>query len=226
MSLTTSRITSRITSRVSVLYFCALAILSASAHAHAQPASKAAANNPWKPVTDAIVANLEQRLTTYEGITKALQNGKRIRGVFDYKKCEFLYLKEFVDEVTNPNEQTNDPLCKLNSTKKSASCYASEKQGPDAIGGLGFDTWEQFGHDITKNFPDKRAFVAASETKLISIRGFVLNYGSARVYEDNAVLIKVNYLDPKDYSIKMDEQFKCNLSNGTDNNGASFFMAR
>lgn len=180
--------------------------------------------NPWKPVTDAIVAGMEKRLTTYEDVMKALSNGKSVRGVFDYKKCEFLFLKEFVEgNVLNPEQQTNDPLCKLANSVKPASCYGNQNAGMDAIGGMKLETWEQFGIGITGKRADKRAYVAASETKLISIRGFVLNYGSVRVYEDGEVLVKVNYLDPRDYAIKMDEMFRCRISNGRDTNGAAFF---
>jgi hypothetical protein len=191
----------------------------------AQHESKTLSKNPWKPVTDAIVANLEQRLQSFAQINKSLLAGKKLRGVFDYKKCEFKFAKEFVDPVTNADEQTNDPLCKMENSKKADSCYGTEKQGPDAIGGLGFDTWEFFGPEITKNFPDKRTYVTSSDTKLISIRGFVLNYGSVKVYDNNAVQIKINYLNPKDYTIQVDEKFNCKLSNGSDENGASFFLA-
>jgi len=187
----------------------------------------AAGNNPWQPVTDAIVAGLEKRLPTYSDLMNALNDGKSIRGVFDYKKCELLFLKEFVEgSVSNPDEQTSDAACKLANPGKPASCYGSEKNGMDAVGGLRLDTWEQFGAGITGKRPDKRTYVSSSETKLISIRGFVLNYGSVKVFDDGEVMVKVNYLDPKDYGIKMDEQFRCRLSNGRDGNGASFFLAR
>lgn len=190
------------------------------------PASSAQAN-PWKPVTDAIVSGMEKRLLNYAELLGALSAGKSVRSVFDYKKCEFLFLKEFVDgNVLNPDEQTSDAACKLTATGKPMSCYGSEKNGMDAIGGMRLDTWEQFGVGITGKRPDKRTYLAASETKLISIRGFVLNYGSVRAYDDGEVLVKVNYLDPRDYAIKMDEMFRCRFSNGRDGHGASFFVAR
>jgi hypothetical protein len=183
--------------------------------------------NPWKPVTDAIVAGMEKRLLSYGEVMQALSNGKSVRGVFDYKKCEFLFLKEFVEgNVTNSDEQTSDTSCKLANSVKPMSCYGKAKSGMDAIGGMKLDTWEQFGVGITGKRADKRTYVAASETKLISIRGFVLNYGSVKVYDDGEVLVKVNYLDPKDYGIKMDEMFRCRISNGRDGQGASFFVGR
>jgi hypothetical protein len=183
--------------------------------------------NPWKPVTDAIVAGMEKRLLNHADVMQALVNGKSVRGVFDYKKCEFLFLKEFVEgNVTNPDEQTSDTSCKLAQSSKPMSCYGNAKNGMDAIGGMKLDTWEHFGVGITGKRSDKRTYVAASETKLISIRGFVLNYGSVRVYDDGEVLVKVHYLDPKDYGIKMDEMFRCRISNGRDEHGASFFVGR
>lgn len=189
--------------------------------------STQASANPWKPVTEAIVAGMEKRLKSYNEVLQALVNGKSVRGVFDYKKCEFLFLKEFVEgNVTNPDEQTADSACKLASTGKPASCYGNAKDGMDAIGGMKLETWEQFGTGITGKRADKRTYLAASETKLISIRGFVLNYGSVRVYDDGEVLVKVNYLDPKDYGIKMDEMFRCRISQSRDEQGASFFVGR
>ncbi|MEY4066031.1 MAG: hypothetical protein RIR26_2239, partial [Pseudomonadota bacterium] len=183
--------------------------------------------NPWKPVTDAIVAGMDKRLGNYSELLAALSDGKSVRGVFDYKKCELLFLKEFVEgNVTNPDEQTSDAACKLTASGKPMSCYGSEKNGMDAIGGLRLDTWEQFGVGITGKRPDKRTYLAASETKLISIRGFVLNYGNVRVFDDGEVMVKVNYLDPRDYAIKMDEMFRCRFSNGRDGLGASFFITR
>ena len=187
----------------------------------------AAGNNPWKPVTDAIVAGMEKRVLSYSDLFAALSEGKAVRGVFDYKKCEFLFLKEFVEGiVANPDDQTNDSACKLASPGKPMSCYGSDKNGMDAVGGMRLDTWEQFGPGITGKRADKRTYLAASESKLISIRGFVLNYGSVRAYDDGEVLVKVNYLDPRDYAIKMDEMFRCRFSNGRDGNGASFFLGR
>ncbi|MFZ9520532.1 MAG: hypothetical protein ACO3A4_08650 [Silvanigrellaceae bacterium] len=191
------------------------------------PQASAGGLNPWKPVTDAIVAGMEKRLLNHAEILNALVNGKSVRSVFDYKKCEFLFLKEFVESnVTNPDEQTSDVACKLANSVKPASCYGSDKAGMDAIGGMKFETWEHFGTGITSKRADKRTYIAASETKLISIRGFVLNYGSAKIYDDGEVLVKVNYLDPRDYGIKMDEMFRCRISSGADSNGASFFIAR
>lgn len=188
-------------------------------------AAQAEPSGPWKPVTDAIVARLEQRLSSYNSVFSALSAGKSVRGVFDYKKCEFLFLKQFSETaVTNPDEQTSDPACRLAANSKPMSCYGSAREGMDAVGGMKLDTWEQFGIGLTGRRADKRTYLAASESKLISIRGFVLNYGSVRVYDDGEVLVKVNYLDPRDYSIKMDEMFRCRISNGSDEHGASFFQ--
>jgi hypothetical protein len=200
--------------------FASVAFFSVQA-AHAQ------SNNPWKPVTDAIVAGMEKRLTNYDELFATLSAGKSVRGVFDYKRCEFLFLKQFVEgSVTNPDQQTSDAACKLAASVKPTSCYGSDKNGMDAVGGMKLDTWEQFGPGITGKRQDKRTYLAASETKLISIRGYVLNYGSVRAYDDGEVLVKVAYLDPRDYAIKMDEMFRCRFSNGRDENGASFFVAR
>lgn len=202
-------------------------ILLGSSFVFAIPQAFASGMNPWKPVTDAIVSGMEKRLTSYSDIMQALLKGKSIRGVFEYKKCEFLFLKEFVEgNISNPDEQTSDAACKLASSVKPMSCYGSAKESLDAIGGMKLETWEQFGIGLTGKRADKRTYVAASETKLISIRGFVLNYGSVKVFDDGEVLIKVNYLDPKDYGIKMDEMFRCKISNGNDSNGASFFVGR
>ncbi|MBM3382752.1 MAG: hypothetical protein FJY29_09965 [Betaproteobacteria bacterium] len=202
------------------VFVAALTVFSASR-------AEAQSNNPWKPVTDAIVAGMEKRVLNYNDLFATLSAGKSVRGVFDYKKCEFLFLKQFVEgNLANPDEQTSDAACKLAAPGKPMSCYGSAKNGMDAVGGMKLETWEQFGPGITGKRQDKRTYLAASETKLISIRGFVLNYGSVRAYDDGEVLVKVAYLDPRDYAIKMDEMFRCRFSNGSDEQGASFFVAR
>ncbi|MFM7199953.1 MAG: hypothetical protein ACKO6N_04115 [Myxococcota bacterium] len=200
------------------LLFCSFSLCTSS------PAV-AADQNAEKPLSGISSSPPQTRISAYIELMEALSNGKSVRAVIDYQKCQLLFLKELVEgTVTKPDEQTSDTACKLTSTAKPMTCYGSSKEGMDAVGGMKLDTWEKFGIGITGKRADKREYVAASETKLISIRGFVLNYASIRVYEDNEVLVKVHYLDPRDYAIKMDEMFRCRLSNGRDAQGASLFM--
>jgi hypothetical protein len=129
----------------------------------------------------------------------------------DYKKCDGYYLKEFVEkeeDIKDPNEQTNDPKCKLQAQNKPATCYLKDV-GMDAIGSMKAGTWEFFGPEITKYWPDKRTYVAFSDTALISFRGFVFNYGNVRIYDDETMKVSVAYLDKMTYEYKMDEYFIC-----------------
>ncbi len=195
-------------------------------------------------------AGSPQRLTGLPEIMEALRAGGSVRAVIDYKQCKLLSLKEF-SQTPAGQDQTGDPACELTIQNKPQTCYYEAPESMNAVGGMQITTWEYFG----RGFIGPRAYLAASDARLISIRGFVLNYGAIKIYDDNTVTVKVNYLKTADeiapaapaetplmvkkdpagisgkklaaheYVIAMDEQFSCSISGGKDGNGASFFAA-
>ena len=193
-------------------------------------------------------AGSPRRLTDLAGILDALRSGRTVRAVIDYKQCKLLSLKEFSQTPAGPG-QTSDPACELTIQNKPQTCYYEAAESMNAVGGMQITTLEYFG----QGFTGPRAYLAASDAKLISIRGFVLNYGAIKIYDDNTVTVKVNYLKTADeiapaaqaetplmvkkepagisgkklaaheYVIAMDEQFSCSVSGSKDGHGASFF---
>ncbi|MEI7528915.1 MAG: hypothetical protein WCK76_08215 [Elusimicrobiota bacterium] len=195
-------------------------------------------------------AGSPRRLAGLPEIMETLRAGRSVRAVIDYKQCKLLSLKDFSQAPAGP-DQTSDPACELTIQNKPQTCYYEAPESMNAVGGMQLTTWEYFG----RGFIGPRAYLAASDAKLISIRGFVLNYGSLKIYDDNTVTVKVNYLKTADeiapaaqaetplmvkkepagisgkklaaheYVIAMDEQFSCSVSSGKDGRGASFFAA-
>lgn len=95
-----------------------------------------------------------------------------------------------------------------------------ETQSPDAVGGMRLMPFEYF---AKMSIGNEKAYIAASETQLISHRkyGYVLNYVKIRIFEDDTVEIIAKYLDPNSYEVKMDETFTAYLNNGS-NDGAVY----
>jgi len=97
-----------------------------------------------------------------------------------------------------------------------------EENVPDAVGGMGLDTYEYFAAGSVGN---KEGFLSFSQTQLIRHprHGYVLNYIKVSVYESNAVKILAQYLDPKTYEVKMDETFITTMGDGRNSGGAFFY---
>lgn len=95
-----------------------------------------------------------------------------------------------------------------------------ETQSPDAIGGMKLMPFEYFAKMSIRN---EKAYVTASETRLISHRsyGYVLNYVKIRIFEDDSIEIIARYLDPNTYEVKMDEAFNATINTGS-NDGAVY----
>jgi hypothetical protein len=98
-----------------------------------------------------------------------------------------------------------------------------ETQSPDAVGGMKLIPYDYFAKMSIRN---EKAYVAASETMLISHRsyGYVLNYIKIRIFEDDSVEIIARYLDPNSYDVKMDETFTALVNNGS--NGGAVYLYR
>lgn len=100
-------------------------------------------------------------------------------------------------------------------------CTIAGDPGPNALGAMSLDTFEWFGKNVVGN---PKAYVAASETKLISFPpDHVYDYVKVRVFEDEKVQIGVQYLDPVTFAVSVDETINCGISDGTTERGATFF---
>ena len=98
-----------------------------------------------------------------------------------------------------------------------------ETVAPDAVGGMKLLPFEYFAKMSVRN---DKAYATASETKLISHRGYgyVLNYVKIRIFEDDTVEIIARYLDPLTYEEKMDEMFKAVINDGTNDGGVFLYL--
>jgi len=84
--------------------------------------------------------------------------------------------------------------------------------GPDAIGGMAVDTFEYFAEGVIGN---DTAYVLFSETSFISVgANYVYDYVKVRVYEDLAVEVVAQYLDPVTFDVEMNETFDCPYDTG------------
>lgn len=136
-------------------------------------------------------AGSPRRLKDLDAIMDGLRAGREVRAVFDWSACRLHSLKTFSDTPAKPDE-TSDPRCRKSMHGKPADCYYPSDEKLNAVSGMKLDTWEYFG----PGFLGPRGYLSSSATQLISIRGFVLNYGSVKVYDDNSVSVKINYLKP------------------------------
>ncbi len=136
----------------------------------------------------------QSRVEDFQTLMNHLNTGKAARAVFDYAKCDL--------KIDGKDSDYK----------------------PQAIGGMSIDVYEYFAKGAVRN---DRAYVVFSENKLIENpigEGYVYNYAKVRVYEDGEVIIYVRYLDPMDYSVKMDESFRTSIKTATNDAGASFFV--
>ncbi|HCC48509.1 MAG TPA: hypothetical protein DEQ38_10415 [Elusimicrobia bacterium] len=131
------------------------------------------------------------RLKDLESMLEHLRAGGEVRAVLDWGVCRLQSLKTFSETPARPDE-TADPRCRLSMHGKPPGCYYSSDNKLKAVSGMKLDTWEYF----APGFLGPRGYLSASAAQLISIRGFVLNYGSVKVYDDNSVAVKINYLKP------------------------------
>jgi hypothetical protein len=95
-------------------------------------------------------------------------------------------------------------------------------EAPEAVGGMTVDAWEYFAPGVVGN---AQGYVAFSEQKLIGIRGFVYNYVRFRVYADETVEIRAQYLNPQSFEVTMDEVFRTRIAHGREG-AASFYHER
>lgn len=132
-------------------------------------------------------------LRNFDAVMDALKTGKTVKVVIEYKTCQLISDNEISEKI------------------------------PDAIGGMEISVFEYFAEKSIRN---DEAFVVASESKLIKNpkgEGYVINYAKIKLFKSGKVKITAQYIDPISYQTKMDENFFCNINNGENNGGVSFF---
>ncbi len=131
-----------------------------------------------------IAASSQTPCTTFDQLMTALKSGKEVRIVAEYGKMNLF-------EEGKQKEKSID-----------------------AIGGMVITNWEYFAEGVVRN---KLAFVTFSANNLIKNplgKGYVINYVKFRISADGKVKIIAQYLNPKNFKVKMDESFEGEISRG------------
>ena len=129
----------------------------------------------------------------FNELMQALQSGKYVKMVVEYKKCQLISDNEISEKV------------------------------PDAVGGMTIDTWEFFAKGAVRNDKAFVAFSASHLIQYPKGEGYVYNYVKVKVSEDNKVKITARYVDPKSFENLMDENFFCEINDGKNGAGIFFY---
>ncbi|MDK2909098.1 MAG: VirK protein [Bacteroidales bacterium] len=133
-------------------------------------------------------------LKGFNELMNALQSGKHVKMVVEYKKCQLISDNEVAEKV------------------------------PDAIGGMDLDSWEYFAKGAVRNEKAFLAFSASHFIQYPKGEGYVYNYVKVKVFEDNKVKITARYVDPKSFENLMDENFFGEINDGKNGAGVSFYV--
>jgi hypothetical protein len=102
-----------------------------------------------------------------------------------------------------------------------SKCQLEGNPAPNAIGAMNLDTFEWFGPKVVGN---PKAYIAASESHLVKMpSAFIYNYVRLRISEDEKVAVEVKYVDPVTFAVTVDELIECEINDGTNDRGASFY---
>lgn len=97
----------------------------------------------------------------------------------------------------------------------------AQEESPDAVGGMSVETFEIFSRGI---FGNEFEYISFSENSLVFMKDrHVINYVKLRVYENDSVFIRAQYIDPVSYEIVMDEVFLTTIRDEEGEGGIVFF---
>ncbi|MEJ5302157.1 MAG: hypothetical protein HPY80_01455 [Bacteroidales bacterium] len=133
-------------------------------------------------------------LKGFNELMSALQSGKHVKMVVEYKKCQLISDNEVAEKI------------------------------PDAIGGMDLDSWEYFAKGAVRNEKAFLSFSASHFIQYPKGEGYVYNYVKVKVFEDNKVKITARYVDPKSFENLMDENFFGEINDGKNGAGISFYV--
>ncbi|MBN1150645.1 hypothetical protein JXA84_05425 [candidate division WOR-3 bacterium] len=98
------------------------------------------------------------------------------------------------------------------------------QEPPDAIGGMNIDTFEIFSKGV---FENEYEYLSFSGNSLVLLRErHVINYVKFRVFENDSVSIRAQYVDPLSYEVLMDEEFLTMIRDEKGNGGVLFFSCQ
>lgn len=136
----------------------------------------------------------QKPITNFEDLMKALGNGKEVKAVFHYAKCQLISDNEIEDRV------------------------------PDAIGGFTIDVFEHFAKGAVYNKEAFVVASTYKLIKNPIGDGYVYNYAKVRVDANNKVKISAIYVDPVSFEENMSENFFTEIKTKDNDAGASFFI--
>ncbi|MBN2280086.1 MAG: hypothetical protein JXQ65_05870 [Candidatus Marinimicrobia bacterium] len=135
-------------------------------------------------------------LQDFTQLMTALKEGKLVRVVIDYSKCQLISNNEIQDH------------------------------SPRATGGMTVDTFEFFednalGKNIAFVVSSESKLIANPKGD-----GYVYNYAKVKVDKENKVRLTARYIDPVTFEDKMDENFFTEMNNGKNDGAASFYLEK
>lgn len=139
----------------------------------------------------------QERIRNFDELMNSLKQGKEVRVVIYYEKCEL-----FSDGI-------------------------KQDKSPNAIGGMKLDTYEFFDSSVFKGklptFVTSSQTILINHRKY----GYVYNYVKIRITLDGSVEITARYLKTRkfssNYKVVMDETFKTKFGEQVDVSGVEFF---
>lgn len=132
-------------------------------------------------------------LKSFDELMTALREGKKVRVVIEYKKCQLISDNEIDEKV------------------------------PDAIGGMDLSTWEYFAKNAIRNDKAFVVASESKLIERPREEGYVYNYVKIKVSDDNKVKITARYLDASTFEVYMDENFFGLIDDGRNEGGAKFY---
>ena len=137
----------------------------------------------------------QTQVTTFDELMDAFKNGKEVKAVFHYAKCQLISENEIQEKIT------------------------------DAIGGFTLEVYEFFAKGAVYNKEAFVVSSTSKLIKNPIGEGYVYNYAKVKVSESNDVRITATYVDPLTFEEKMNENFFTVIKNSENDGGAVFYIS-
>lgn len=137
----------------------------------------------------------QTQVTTFDELMDAFKNGKEVKAVFHYAKCQLISENEIQEKIT------------------------------DAIGGFTLEVYEFFAKGAVYNKEAFVVSSTSKLIKNPIGEGYVYNYAKVKVSESNDVRITATYVDTLTFEEKMNENFFTVIKNSENDGGAVFYKS-
>lgn len=137
----------------------------------------------------------QTQVTTFDELMDAFKNGKEVKAVFHYAKCQLISENEIQEKIT------------------------------DAIGGFTLEVYEFFAKGAVYNKEAFVVSSTSKLIKNPIGEGYVYNYAKVKVSESNDVRITATYVDTLTFEEKMNENFFTVIKNSENDGGAVFYIS-